>query len=305
MLMFFAFGAILAALFVKLQPAELELSVLPQAASKELVRFFAIGAGVAALAVVGHLRGWQEFNGTMDGVVYGTTAGLGFGTGEQLVHELMIGSIAIPGVKVGFFSGFGTAALGGLADGVFGAIMGAGLGAAADTRSPLLRAILPPLGLGGAILAHTAHIALGRGNALSGTEGLIRAQLALGLPLLAIVVVATYALWRERRAIKRQLEGELQTGAVTADEFKMLSNVVLREITYLRTLVTFQLATLATLKSRHNRQVQLAFVKDQAAREADPSRRARLESEIQNLRSAIAATRGAVAPAAGYGHGAQ
>src|SRR5687768_7992738 len=101
MLMFFAFGAILAALLVKLQPAELELSVLPQAASKELVRFFAIGAGVAALAVVGHLRGWQEFNGTMDGVVYGTTAGLGFGTGEQLVHELMIGSIAIPGVKVG------------------------------------------------------------------------------------------------------------------------------------------------------------------------------------------------------------
>jgi protease PrsW len=300
MLLFFVVGAALAAALTGLQPAELELSVMPSAAAQEVVRFLAIGAGVAALAVIGQIRGWQEFNGTMDGVVYGTTAGLGFGTGKQLVSELMIGTISLPGVEVGVLSGFGTALLGGLAHGVFGAIIGAGIGAAADTRSPLLRGILPAFGLGAAIVAHVLHGTLGRGNAFGGNEGLIRSQIALFMPLFAIALVAGYALWRERRAIRIQLEPELSTGAVTAEELALLKSVARRETAYLKALLTFQLGTLATMKSLHNRQVQLAFTKDQAARESDPARRARLDTEINNLRAAIASLRhGAVAGQAG------
>jgi protease PrsW len=291
MLLFFFGGAVMAAIVRAVAPANLELTVLPAAAGKELGRFLAIGAGVGVLAVLGQIRGWHDFNGTMDGVVYGTTAGLGFGTGERVFQELLVGTLSVPGVEGGLFSGFDRAALGGLAHGVFGAITGAGIGAAADTRSPLLRALLPPIGLGSAILAHAGYLILGRGNALSGTQGLVRAWVALLLPVLLIALVITYALARERRAIRAQLADELTAGTVTSDELALLGNAVRREAHYMKLLVGFKLPALASLKALHNRQVQLAFTKDQAARESDPERRARLDAEIQKLRSAIAEAR--------------
>ena len=135
MLLFFVGGAVVAALVRVVAPADLELTVLPAAAAKELGRFLAIGAGVAVLALLGQMRGWHDFNGTMDGVVYGTTAGLGFGTGERVFQELLVGALNVPGAEVGCFPGRPRRA-GRPAHGVFGAIAGAGIGAAADTRSP-------------------------------------------------------------------------------------------------------------------------------------------------------------------------
>ena len=291
MLLFFVGGAVTAVIVRALAPADLELTVLPAAATKELGRFLAIGAGVGVLAVLGQMRGWHDFNGTMDGVVYGTTAGLGFGTGERVFQELLVGTLSVPGAEAGLFSGFGRAALGGLAHGVFGAIAGAGLGAAADTRSPLLRALLPAIGLMSAIVAHVGYLVLGRGNALSGTQGLVRAWVALLLPVFLIAVVILWALSRERRAIRSQLADEQAGGAVTSDELALLGNAIRREAHYMKLVFRFRLPALAKLKALHNRQVQLAFTKDQAARESDPERRARLDAEIQKLRSAIADAR--------------
>ena len=293
MLLFFVGGAVMAALLRAVAPADLELLVLPAAATKELGRFLAIGAGVAVLAVLGQIRGWHDFNGTMDGVVYGTTAGLGFGTGERVLQELVVGTLNVPGVDAGLFSGFDRAALGGLAHGVFGAITGAGIGAAADTRSPLsARAACRRSALGSAILAHVGYLVLGRGNALSGTQGLVRAWIALLLPVVLIAIVITWALARERRAIRSQLADEIPAGTVTSDELALLGNRdsprgTLHEAAW----PAFRLPALASLKALHNRQVQLAFTKDQAARESDPERRARLDAEIQKLRSAIAEAR--------------
>jgi protease PrsW len=291
MLLFFVGGAVVAALVRVVAPADLELLVLPAAAGKELGRFLAIGAGVGVLALLGQMRGWHDFNGTMDGVVYGTTAGLGFGTGERVFQELLVGALNVPGAEGGLFSGFDRAALGGLAHGVFGAIAGAGIGAAADTRSPFLRAILPLIGLGSAILAHVGYLVLGRGNALSGTQGLVRAWVALILPVILIALVILWALARERRAIKSQLADELSGGTVTSDELALLGSAIRREVAYMKLLFGFKLPALAKIKALHNRQVQLAFTKDQAARESDPERRARLDAEIQKLRSAIAEAR--------------
>jgi RsiW-degrading membrane proteinase PrsW (M82 family) len=291
MLLFFVGGAVVAALVRVVAPADLELTVLPAAAAKELGRFLAIGAGVGVLALLGQMRGWHDFNGTMDGVVYGTTAGLGFGTGERVFQELLVGALTVPGAEGGLFSGFDRAALGGLAHGVFGAIAGAGIGAAADTRSPFLRAILPLIGLGSAILAHVGYLVLGRGNALSGTQGLVRAWVALILPVILIALVILWALARERRAIKSQLADELSGGTVTSDELALLGSAIRREVAYMKLLFGFKLPALAKIKALHNRQVQLAFTKDQAARESDPERRARLDAEIQKLRSAIAEAR--------------
>jgi hypothetical protein len=88
-----------------------------------------------------------------------------------------------------------------------------------------------------------------------------------------------------------QLADELSGGAVTSDELALLGSAIRREVAYMKLFFGFKLPALAKIKALHNRQVQLAFTKDQAARESDPERRARLDAEIQKLRSAIAEAR--------------
>jgi protease PrsW len=287
MLLFFALGAAVAIVFARLAPRGAPLGIAFEASAKELCRFVAIAAGVAALIALGNARGFHEFNGSMDGVVYGATAGLGFGTAERVAHEMLLGSLALPGGDASLFSGFGRAALLGLAHGVFGAIIGAGLGAAADASRSFLRAAYPVIGILGATAAHVAYLALAEGNSLSGTEGWLRAWAALLLPVLLIAFFAALALSRERGAIRSRLADEVSAGVVTHDELSLLENVVEREVTYLRLLVALRFAKLLGIKALHNRQVQLAFVKEQAAHEPDPSRRARLDGEIHKLRALI------------------
>src|SRR5512140_517256 len=83
MLLVFGLGAVSAVLVTLLaNQMLLGLNVWAGAAIKELVKFLAIGLGVAIVVAYGQRRGWEEFNGTMDGIVYGTCAGLGFGVGE-------------------------------------------------------------------------------------------------------------------------------------------------------------------------------------------------------------------------------
>jgi hypothetical protein len=146
---------------------------------------------------------------------------------------------------------------------------------------------LPVIGLFSALLAHVGYLVLGRGNALSGTEGLVRAWAALLLPVVVIAVVIFWALARERRAIRTQLADEVNAGTVTSDDLALLGNAVRRELAYMKLRLGFKLGALSSLKALHNRQVQLAFTKDQAARESDPERRSRLDAEIGKLRSAI------------------
>jgi hypothetical protein len=267
-------------------PPTLALSGSLSAISKASVKFLAIGAGVGALVLYGQHRGWEEFNGTMDGIVYGTVGGLGFGTGEQLVHELSLSALKLPGIEHGFFAGFSTRLLGGLSDGVIGALIGIGFGAAVELRSPLLRALLPMFGLGAGIAAELGYVTLRHGNAL-GEGGALRATLGLYLPILAIVVIAVYALASERRAIARELPAEAQSGVVSADDLAALSNVIKRQGTYLRVLAYGSLGRLLALRALHNLQVQLAFIKRRAAGERDPARRAVLDGEIARVREAV------------------
>ena len=288
MAMFFVLGgAVFFVLSWIVDPSVLELDFLRGALIKEVGRFLAIGAGVMALTAYGQVRGWDEFNGTMDGIVYGATAGLGYATARQVMTAMVIGSVAIPGSEVGMLSGFGTAALAGLSHGVFGAIIGASIGAATEARSPIARASLPVLGLIGASLADFGYMQLAYGNALGGTQGFIRAQVALGLPVVLIIVVAVYALAQERKSIRAYLQDEGGSGVVTADDLMLLNSVPKRELAYLKYLFTFKLGTWSKTKDLHNLQAQLAFTKGRAASEKEPSRRARWEADASKIRAAV------------------
>jgi hypothetical protein len=68
-------------------PTALELSLWWSSVARELATFTALAIGLAILAGVGRWRGWPEVNGLMDGVVFGTAAGLGTATGMAFTLE--------------------------------------------------------------------------------------------------------------------------------------------------------------------------------------------------------------------------
>lgn len=285
---FFILGAgVSVALVQAVGTPVLDLQPLLGAVIKEVARFGAIGVGVVGLLIYGRKRGWDEFNGLLDGIVYGATVGLGFATAREVMNQVLLASFVVPGEEAGMFAGFHKVFLTGLAEGIFGAIIGAGIGAAVESRSKALRVVWPIVGLGAAMAANWGYVALGKGNALGGTQGLVRAQIALALPVVIVVAVVVFALLSERRAIRDQLASEQEAGVVTAADLSLLTSVLARETTYLKTLLSGKIGPWLKLKVLHNRQVQLAFVKQSAANETDPKRKGRFEEEIANLRKCI------------------
>jgi RsiW-degrading membrane proteinase PrsW (M82 family) len=267
--------------------AVLELNPLWEAVSEEVAKFVAFFLGVVVLAAVARSRGWSEISGLMDGIVYGTALGLGFATGEAFVRELAFGGTLGGAIDVGPFATLWTTALVGLSDGLFGAIIGAGFGAAAGVRPIAQEVGFPIAGLVGAILAHVAYTLLAEGNALGGTTGLVRAWVALVVPVLFVVAIMIVALVRERRAIREELAAERETGAVTEDELAVLGSFVNRRSRYTRAFTSGDFDGWLAMRELHNRQVQLALAKSRASGESDPGRRAAAEAEVGRLRATI------------------
>ena len=301
--MLFLFGGLGAcALGLGVNLALLELRVVPAALAKEIARFVAIGAGVGVLTLVGLRRGWSEINGLMDGVVYGAAGGLGYATGEVFLRDLLVGPLSTAmglGARSLSLSGMASVALVGLADGVFGALIGIGFAAALYARAPLQRALFPLAGYVAAVSAHVSYEILGRGNALGGTEGLVRRWLALLLPVLVVALVMVVALAQEKRAIRDELGDEADTGIVTADELKVLRSAWAREALYFRALLRGEWGAWMTLRGLHNRQVQLALAKRQAAEARGADAAARRDPEVQQLRMAIVELKRALGPSGG------
>lgn len=279
--MLFVLGAGAAVAIHQVVPSTvLALTVLPSSAAKESARFGAILAGVGVLAMLGARRGWSEIDGVMDGLVYGASGGFGFATGEVLARSLAV-TAEVPGLELSLFPALGRAALEGLADGVFGALIGAGVVAAIHTRQAAARAVFPLAGYAAAVLAHAGHVELSQGNALGGTQAVVRAWAGLLLPLLAVVAVGVVALTNEKRAIREQLAGEADGGVVTADDFALLTNLFRRQGRYLEALVKARVGELFRLRALHNRQVQLALAKKRAAEDA------RAREQVDKLRAAV------------------
>jgi hypothetical protein len=296
--MLFAFGGLAACgLGLGVNLAVLELRVLPAAMAKELARFVAIGAGVGVLTLLGWRRGWSEINGLMDGVVYGAAGGFGYATGEVFIRDLLVGPLSTAlgiGARSLSLSSVASVALVGLGDGVFGALMGIGLAAALYARKPVQRALFPLASYLAAVSAHVSYELLGRGNAFGGAEGLVRRWAALLLPALVVALVVVVALAQEKRAIRDELGDEADTGIVTLQEREVLRSAWAREILYVKALLRGEIGTWLTLRGLHNRQVQLALAKRQAAEARRSNGAGAFSPEVQQLRVAIVALKRAL-----------
>lgn len=260
------------------------------AAVQESLKFVAILVGLTILSTVGRVRGWSELNGPMDGIVYGTAAGLGFATGDTLARVLFLSAGPSGPLEPSLSSVFWISALDGLAHGVFGALSGSSLIMAFRARpgSAVLWVAAGPIS---ATLANACLRSLAYGNALGGTTALVRVWLALSLPLVVIVAIGIYALEREREAILDELSEETTGGLVTREDLSLLAASFRRQATYWACMARGDFARAAILHGLHTRQVQLALIKRRARESPDDDRRRRAIAEAERLRESLRAQR--------------
>jgi protease PrsW len=162
----------------------------------------------------------REFDGIMDGILYGALVGFGFAIVEDvfyLVGSLMEGGWAAWGTTVALRVG-----LYNLNHSLFAACTGVGFGLARMSRQTWKKVCFPVLGWLAAMTLHAIH---NGGTVLaeqtSGLSCLVLTAVdwmgALGMFVLVIVAVS-----RERRWFEELLP-EIQTGVISADEYEVAS----------------------------------------------------------------------------------
>jgi len=213
---------------------------------EEAAKGLALGVVLLASAVVGRRRGWYEFQGVTDGIVYGAAVGLGFALGENVYYLTELGGLVgeqraaeIVAERVGVLG------LGALGHALYAAAFGAALGAAAWVRQPAAKVAMVFGGLLVATGLHALHnggvealLVLRHGwedvatwrttgavpqavaDRLTEDEAALSGVLS-GIEVgLVAACVGAAAVWLglERRALRHHLAAEAALGTISAEE---------------------------------------------------------------------------------------
>ncbi len=153
----------------------------------------------------------REFDGVLDGIVYGAAIGFGFAMVETFLYAITTESVGVLALRIAPF---------GLNHAVFTAFTGAGLGLARRSRQRWLWLVLFPAALVVGMIFHAVHNNVIQGGCL----GLI---VALGSDWggVAVILVAAILSWaQERRCIQQELGEEVASGLLApADQQTMLA----------------------------------------------------------------------------------
>jgi RsiW-degrading membrane proteinase PrsW (M82 family) len=267
-----------------IDPATLEGGFLGSVA-RGVAWLIALAALLVVLSAIGRTRGIHEFNGLMDGVVYGAAVGLGFALGLTLVNELATQD-SLVGLATSRFDQLWAAALDGLKYAIFGGLVGLGLGLGALTRNAGAKVIAAVVGLVLGVLADYGYFLLAEAGALT-EGGLTRRWIGLGIPVLFVILVMAVALGRERRAINEELPPEVEAGVVPGDDLELLRSFGARRGRYARMFFKGDFDGWLALRELHHREVQLALAKHRHPEDRSPEDQA----ELEQLRANIAAAR--------------
>ena len=215
----FVWGALPAALVAVLaeQLLGIPLTALPDSANH------LVGVGLVAPFVEEGVKGLtlamvvrrarEEFDGVLDGIVYGSLVGLGFAMTENMLYFLSHSDdLASWGYLV-----FGRTVVFGLNHAMFTSLTGIGLGLSVWARSSSRARGYVLAGLVGAMGAHQLH------NFFLTVGDLCLVSLLLdwsGVALVAAVIVLSWQ--RERRCIESHLPEEVATGVLTGPQYAAL-----------------------------------------------------------------------------------
>ncbi len=225
------------------------------------------------LAVLGIFLLWRrEFTNTVDGIVYGALAGLGFAATENILYFARFArENGLAGLTLGFVL---RAVLGGLSHSVYTACTGAGLGYAREGTGPL-RWAAPVLGYFAGMFLHflwnfSASFVLPAAARSLGDLVLLAVPVMSffieGIPLVLLVVLAYFAGKREVAAIREGLAQEVQAGALPAGELELLTKPRERSRQLWHVLTSKGPGAWNVLRQLYDAQVDLAFALWRAGR---------------------------------------
>jgi RsiW-degrading membrane proteinase PrsW (M82 family) len=164
----------------------------------------------------------DEFDGVIDGVVYGSLAALGFAMSENILYY---GKAAAHGggealtatfILRGFFAPFSHP--------LFTSLTGIGLGLARQTTNLGLKIITPIIGLLMAIFMHS----IWNGSAVfgGGVVFMLTYILVMVPAFFIMLIVISFALRREGQVVRDFLVVDLHSGFLTQEEYKQLGSIL-------------------------------------------------------------------------------
>ncbi len=174
--------------------------------------------GIAVLLILLFLR--KEFDGVLDGIVYAGVVALGFAAVENVLYygrSLVKGGT--PALMIVFVL---RGMLGPFAHAVFTAATGIGCGYARQTHNAAMRLLAPVLGFAGAVALHSLWNTMA---GLAGPAGFLMLYALVWVPLFLVFLTLVLVMGhRESNLIRRQLEREIATGLVTAEDVARLGS---------------------------------------------------------------------------------
>ncbi|MFN8445818.1 MAG: PrsW family intramembrane metalloprotease [Caldilineaceae bacterium] len=218
-----AIPAILASILLE------EILGIPLASSTQTITGEVVESSIIAPIVEEFFKGFaiwlifiwkrQEFDGVLDGLLYGALIGFGFAMTEDFFYYIgVFDSGGIGDLSIVIFL---RAILFGLNHGFYTGLTGVFFGLSRNMHRGFLRFLLPWIGLGLAIVVHALH---NFGVTVAGVNPLgllLSVLIAFGSVGLLILIVALA--WRqERQTIRRELAEEVGV-SLSAGEFALLT----------------------------------------------------------------------------------
>jgi len=199
---------------------DIPLSALVESASEALSRVVVapvVEEGIKGLAVLLiFLIRRREFDGLLDGIIYGAVVGFGFGMTENLLY--FIQNAGDPMVILLRTLPFG------LNHAFFTAFTGASLGLARQSRQRWKWILFFPLGLLVAMSFHGVHnLAVGMG-----CPGLLFALVSDWGGITVILVVAFLSWGQEKRWIRQELAEEVTAGLMAPADYQAVQTIAKR-----------------------------------------------------------------------------
>jgi len=238
------------------------------------------GEPVKALALVGlFVLVRREFDGPLDGIVYGSLVGFGFSMTENLLYFLRYSAelSALFWVRGVFF---------GLNHALFSSMVGLALGAVRYRRSARAAVLAFAGGLALAIVFHSLHNYAVRYQ----IAGLFFSWLIQSSGVAVVLAIAVLAWRNERRWIEQELGDEVRAGVLSAADYAEVASPARRVRRQLRTLLTGGWARYRQTRRLHQLATELAFCKSQLRLEdryRTCAERDQLRGELTALRALI------------------
>jgi protease PrsW len=194
----------------------------------------------------------REFNGVLDGIIYGALVGFGFAMSENILYfmaysDQLIGVWLLRSVIFGFNHAF------------FTSIVGIALGLVRYEPRRWAGYVAVPVALWLAILLHALH----NSSAQTGLLGLCLAWIVNSGGILIVLATILLSHRQELHWLSSELDEELALNVITLAQFERALNPPLRSRAELHTLLTQGWSGFRRLRRFNHLLTELAFVKYQ------------------------------------------